>query len=102
MRLSDNTSLNIENVPSRSQEVTGTYLSKEMSGENEPVLNFIAVSKHAASSVFSFNFWPQSCNEGELQCNEESRYSGFLFYRSPETPDSMKQHPTHNYLNFQF
>ena len=48
--------------PSTLQEVTGSYLSGEIWGQNEPILNFIAVYKHAASSAY-FNFWPQSCNE---------------------------------------
>ena len=30
----------------------------------ETILNFIAIYKHAASSVFLTNFWPQFCNEG--------------------------------------
>ena len=62
IRLSDNTFLDIENDPFTSQEVTGAYLSEDIWGKRS--LNFTAVSKHAASSVFSFNFWPQFCDEG--------------------------------------
>ena len=56
MRLSDCTFLNIENDSSTSQEVTGAYLSEDIWGEAS-LLNFIAVSENAASSVFFFKLF---------------------------------------------
>ena len=54
-----------KNDPSTTQEVTGAYFKWRYLWQNEPILNFIAASKHADSSAFSFNFWSQSRNEGE-------------------------------------